>query len=203
MNMPKGRQARKRPQPHIDSHPLASARIRSLEFGLYRMVGARGGYRTTSPRIPGQQSRTADPTTFPSRLSFLPFLSVPLFSVQVFKLFLRDAFWVVTPTTECNVPICFRDIFQHLDIIISDPAWQAPFSILDPRFSILDSRFSILDSRFSSLDSGVSIFDSRSSIFDSRLSILNHRSLISRFSLLILDSRSTILRVAAMHRSHG
>ena len=48
----------------LDSHPLASARIRSLELALYRMVGTGGGYtrillRSLGPR---QQPATARPT---------------------------------------------------------------------------------------------------------------------------------------------
>ena len=45
----------------------------------------------------------------------------------------------------------------YIYIYISDPASQAPFSILDSRSSILDPRFSILDSRSSILDPRFSI----------------------------------------------
>ena len=56
---------------------------------------------------------------------------------------------------------------------IPDPAWQAPFSILDSRLSDLGSRFSILDSRFLILDSEISILGSRFSILESQFWILD------------------------------
>ena len=78
----------------------------------------------------------------------------------------------------CSEPVCHSHQFPDL-------AWQAPFSILDPRSSILASRFPILDSQFSILHSRFSILDPRSRILDPRFPILDPRysNLASRFSI--------------------
>ena len=55
----------------FDSHPLASSRIRSLEFALYRIMGTRGDYIRILLGSLGSNLQPADP----SRVSFSRFVA--------------------------------------------------------------------------------------------------------------------------------